>query len=175
MIFIGVTVSLSVKFLPRKWLILGSVLIASLMFYGVTNVWHLGNYSKTSNASNNARQIVEAIVDKSGDFQPIIADSPWLFYEAIFYNNYKHPIYFIDANTQYQYGSLDMLKYNDQFKIKDIVQFTKDNPIVWYVGLPRGADFKSPYNNWQSIQSVEVNDSINGKPAYKAIQYKVNN
>ncbi|PJC29616.1 hypothetical protein CO052_02465 [Candidatus Saccharibacteria bacterium CG_4_9_14_0_2_um_filter_41_9] len=93
----------------------------------------------------------------------------------MFYSTDKHSVYFIDANTQYLYGSLDMLKYNDYHKIKDINVFTSENQIVWYVGLPRGADFKTPYPNWKPIQEVAVNDSINGKPAYKAIQYSVQN
>lgn len=172
-IFIGITLALGIKYLRTKWGIAVIIVMAGFMMFGVTNVWYLGNYSKTSNASNNTREIVEAIVAKSDDNQPIIADSPWLFYEAVFYSTDKHQAYFIDANTQYLYGSLDMLKYNDQFKIKDINQFTVDNSIVWYVGLPRGAEFSAPYSNWQPIQEVSVNDSINGKPTYKAIQYKI--
>ena len=173
-LFIGVTLAYSTKFIKSKLaIIVAIVVMTGIMTVGVSNVWYLGNYSKTSNASNNARQIVEAIVAKSGDSQPIIADSPWLYYEAAFYSTDKHPVYFVDANTQYLYGSLDMLKYNDYHKIKDINVFTSQNPIVWYVGLPRGADFKAPYSNWKPIQEVTVNDSINNKPAYKAIQYQI--
>lgn len=174
-IFIGTTLALSLKFLQTKWIVIITLVIMGFMLFGVSNVWYLGNYSKTSNASNNTRQIIKAIVAKSGDNQPIIADSPWLFYEAIFYVSDKHPVFFIDANTQYLYGSLDMLKNNDQFKIKDINKFITDNQIVWYVGLPRGADFSAPYSNWRPLQEVFVNDSINNKPAYEAIQYKVIN
>lgn len=176
-IFVGVTLALGVKYLQSKWHIVATVIIAGMMIIGITNVWHFGNYSKTANppASSNARQIYEAVVAKSNDGQPIIANSPWLFYEAVFYSNDQHPLYFIDANTQYLYGSLDMLKYNDQHKIKDINVFTAENPIVWYVGLPRGDEFKAPYSNWQPLQEVTVDDSINGKPAYKAIQYRIIN
>lgn len=176
-IFIGVTLSLGDDFIKAKWRITAIAVITVFMVIGVGNVWYLGNYSKDADppASNNAREIFNAVVDKSAVGQPIIADSPWLFYEAVFYSNDQHPVYFIDANTAYIYGSLDMLKYNDQFKIKDIDKFTADHPIVWYMGLPRGGNFDAPYPNWQPLQTVEVNDSINGKPAYKAIQYKVTN
>jgi uncharacterized membrane protein len=176
-IFAGVTLSFGAKFIKPIWRILAIVALTAFMAVGVSSVWYYGNYSKDANppASNNARDIFNAIVAKSGDDQPIIADSPWLFYETVFYSTKQHPVYFIEANTAYLYGSLDMLKYNDQFKIKDIKQFTVDNPIVWYVGLPRGADFSAPYKDWQPVQTVEFNDSINGKPAYKAIQYKITN
>ena len=174
-IFVSATLGLGLKFMSSKLRILVALTITAFMLLGVTNVWHFGNYSKTSNASNNTREIVKAAIDNSSSNEPIIADSPWLFYEAIFYATDKHPVYFIDANTQYPYGSLDMLKYNDQHKIKDIALFTKQNPIVWYIGLPRGADFKSPYSNWRVLHKEYVNDSINGKPAYEAIRYAVIN
>lgn len=173
-IFIGTTLTLGINIIRPKLRIIAIAMMAGLMMVGIANVWYLGNYSKTSNASTNTRQIIGAIIEKSNDYQPIIADSPWLFYEADFYATDKHPIYFIDAQTAYLYGSLDMLKYNDQHKIMDINKFTLEHPIVWYVGLPRGAEFKVPYSNWQSIQEVSVSDSINGKPAYVAIQYKIN-
>lgn len=174
-IFMGVTLGLGLKFMGSKLRILAIIVMTGFMILGVTNVWHFGNYSKTSDASNNTREIVKAAMDNSKDNEPIIADSPWIFYEAVFYATDKHPVYFIDADTQYQYGSLDMLKYNDQHKIKDIASFTRQNPVVWYIGLPRGADFKAPYPNWKILQKEYVNDSINGKPAYEAIRYEVVN
>lgn len=176
-IFIGVTLAVGGKFIGKKLRAVVIIFVAGLMILGVTNVWYFGNYSKDANppASNNAREIVQAVANKPTNGQPIIADSPWLFYESVFYSTNNHPVYFIEANTQYQYGSLDMLKYNDQHKIKDIVTFTKQNPIVWYIGLPRGADFSAPYSNWKPLQKVFVNDSINGNPAYEAIQYQVVN
>ena len=174
-IFIGTTLSLGIDFIKAKWQILAIAIITSFMIVGIGNVWYYGNYSKTSNASNNTRDIFNDVSAKSGVGEPIIADSPWLFYEASFYSNDQHPVYFIDANTSYGFGSLDMLKYNDQSKIKDIKQFTTEHPIVWYMGLPRGASFSSPYSNWQPLQTIETHDTINGKPSYKAIQYKIDN
>ena len=172
-IFIGITLAQGLRFIKLRWRVLLVIMLVGLMSFGVTNVWYFGNYSKTSNASNNTREIIQAIVKKAEPGQPIIADSPWLFYEAIFYAKADNPIYFINEKTTYKYGALDMLKYNDQFKIKDINKFVATNSIVWYVGLPRGAAFDPPYSNWQALQKVFVSDSINGKPAYEAVQYKI--
>lgn len=178
-LFIGLTMAYGVKFLNKRLHYISLVFMAGVMVIGILNVWHFGNYAKNSNppASNNARQIVAEIVKNSGDNQPIIADSPWLFYEAVSYSTDKHPIYFIDANTEYIYGSLEMLKGNSDYtkkhKIQDMDSFTNNNSIVWYVGLPRGADYNAPYDDWKELQRVAVDDSINGKPAYVAIQYQV--
>jgi mannosyltransferase len=171
-IFIGVTLTFGFKFLRPKWRIILTVFIAGLMIIGITNVWQLGNYNKNSHASNNTRQIVEAIAKKSKNDQPIIAATPPFFYEVVFYSNDSHPVYFIDA-SKYEYGSLDMLKYNDQHKIKDMTVFAHDNPIFWYVGYSSAGKLDAPYSNWKPIQEVSIKDSVSGKPAYKAIQYKI--
>jgi len=174
-LFIGVTLALSVKLIGLKKQIIAIIFVAGLMLSGVFNVWQLGNYNKTLNTANNTRQIIEAIVDNSPNNQPIIADSPWLFYEVVFYSTSNHPVYFINEKTQYRYGSLDMLKYNDQGKIMDIASFSQSNPIVWYVGRPGDGDFNAPYSNWKPIKEVSVKDSITGNPSYRAIQYQIIN
>ncbi len=173
-IFIGVTLALSSKLLRPKWQTFMIVFIAGLMIIGVTGVWQLGNYNKNTKDSNNTRQIIQAIIDKAGDHQPIIAATPWFFYEADFYSTENHPVYYIEP-SEYKYGSLDMLKYNDQNKIKDISTFTSANQIVWYVGDPGSNEFAAPYSNWKVLQTVTVNDSVSGDASYKAIQYQIVN
>lgn len=173
-LFIGVTLVLGYKFLRPIWRYVATILIVILMIIGIANVYHLGNYNKNTFDSNQTRQIVQATVSKSKDGQPIIAATPWLFYEVVFYNSSNHPVYFLDV-TDYKYGSLDMLKYSDQHKIKDISTFAKQNPIIWYIGWIGKGDLKAPYSNWKEIKSVTINDLVSGKPEYKAIQYKINN
>ena len=173
-LFIGVTLALSsniVKPLQRKWLI---VLIGGAMIFGIYNVYQLGNYNKTLRNSNNTHQIIEAATAKAKDGEPIIADSPWLFYEAVFYSTANHPVYFIDANTEYKFGSLNMLRDNDQFKIKDLAAFTREHPVVWYLGRPKDNNLTAPDSTWKQQTDVRVNDSVNGRPSYEAIQYKTN-
>jgi len=172
-IFMGITLSLGYKYLHPKIRIFIIILLPAIMIYGVFNVWYFGNYNKNSNMSSNVRQIVDIIKNKSDNNQPIIADSPWLFYEAVFYETNNHPFYFINEKTEYKITSLDMLHYNPQHKIMDIAKFTHDNPTVWYIGRPGNTEFKTPYYNWVPIQEISVNDSINNQPAYKAVQYTI--
>jgi len=172
-LFVGVTLSFSRKVINYKKQNLMIIFVMVLMLVGVLNVWQLGNYNKTLNTSNNARHIIETIVNSATDNQPIIADSPWLFYETTFYSTATHPIYFINEKTEYKYGSLDMLKYNDQHKILDIDSFTNENPIVWYIGHPCEDKFEAPYSNWKAMKEISINDSITGKPSYRAVQYNI--
>jgi uncharacterized membrane protein len=171
-LFIGVTLALSGKLLKPKWRLVATLVIAGAMVFGITNVYHLGNYNKTLHTSNNTRQIIEALTAEGQDGQPIIADSPWLFYEAVFYSTPQHPVYFIDASIDYKFGSLNMLRDNDQHKIKDLSAFTRQHPIVWYLGRPGGNTLNPPSGMWSQLRAVSVNDSINNVPSYKAIEYK---
>lgn len=173
-LFFGVTLALSGKMLKLKQQVLAIVVVAGALVIGIANVYYFGNYNKTLHSSNNTRQIIEAVAAKSSYGQPIIADSPWLFYEAVFYTSSIHPVYFIDANTQYRYGSLDMLRYNDQHKIKDLAAFSREHTLVWYLGRPGQNNLNAPDKSWVQIQQVQVNDSVSNMPSYKAVQYKTN-
>jgi mannosyltransferase len=175
-LFIGTTLALSDKLLRPKLHLAVIITVAGAMLFGISNVYQLGNYNKTLHTSNNTRQTIEAITANAKSGEPIIADSPWLFYEAVFYSTDAHPVYFLDSSTDYKFGSLDMLQYNDQHKIKDLTAFTRQHPMVWYLGRPGNGGFGAPTGarNWMALQSVEVNDSVSNQPSYKAIEFQVN-
>lgn len=171
-LFIGSTLALRVKSI-RPWLQnLTAGLVVIGMIIGVGSVYELGNYNKNLHSANNTRQTLEAIWAQSKNGEPIIADTPWLFYEAVFYDTPEHPVYFIDAKIDYKYGSLDMLKYNDMHKIKDLAMFAKEHKTIWYLARPEAGDVTPPDMSWTVLQSLRVNDSVNGKPAYKAVEYQ---
>lgn len=173
-LFIGVTLAYGYKYLRIRWRYVSTIVLAGMMIIGIANVYYLGNYNKNTNDSNETRQIVQAAKDNGLDGQPIIAATPWLFYEVVFYNSASHPVYFIDPVT-YKYGSLDMLKYSDAHKIKDMSAFAKQYPVWWYVGWIGSSNLTAPYSNWKEIKSVTINDYVTGKPEYEAIQYKISN
>lgn len=172
-LFIGITLALSVKIIKPKFQVISIAVMSVMLLFGVYNVWQYGNYNKTLSSSNETRQIIDKILDKAGDNQPIISNSPWLFYEVNFYETKNHLTYFINEKTEYKYGSLDMLKYNNNHKIMDINSFAESNPIVWHVGYPGESEFNAPYSNWEKLQEITMNDSVTGKPAYKVIQYRI--
>ncbi len=155
------------------WRVLPVALISGMMIFGITNVYHYGNYNKNTNVHILSRQAVKAAQDASPAGTPIVVDSPWTFYESIPYSTEDHPIYFIDKNTDYYYGSLDMLEENDMHKIKDLAAFEKEHPTIWYLGYTDNEDVK-PYDpSWKKIETVGVKDEITGKTAFKATAYKV--
>jgi len=147
--------------------------IVGMMIFGITNVYKYGNYNKNTNFHIVTREAIKDIQKAGKPGQPIIATTPWIFYEAVPYSTEEFPVYFIDANTEYIYGSLDMLKQNDMHKIKDIDAFGKQNPIIWYLGQDETGDVAPYENTWKSLQTVSHFDSLTNKALYRATQYRI--
>lgn len=171
-IFSGVTIALGMNKLKKVWSVgLIGIMVVS-MLVGISNVYYYGNYNKNSNVKVYTAQLVKDIQAKNtGEVEPIIASSPWIFYEAIFYNTDKNPVYFIDQDTRYKEGSLVMLKDNDQFKIKDLKAFEAKYKQIWYIGNSGSELLSSPHKYWTQIQTFSVHDSINNEDPYKAVEY----
>lgn len=159
----------SVKSVYR--VVLGVVIAGSLLF-GVSNVYHYGNYNKNSSTEIQTRGLVAEIGARDDSATPIIASSPWSFYEAVFYTSEEHKVWFIDEQTDYIYGSLDMLKDDSTFKITDIDMFTAEHQYVWYVGHFGDSEVTAPYDDWQKVDEFSLTSHINGTSPYKAALYK---
>lgn len=147
--------------------------IVAMMIFGITNVYKYGNYNKNTNYHIFTRQVIEQIQKEGKPGQPIVAQTPWVFYEAIPYATADHPVYFIDATADYRYGSLAMLKDNDMHKIKDIDAFEKQNPVIWFIGQNENGDIPPYQSSWTPIQTVSIPDEISGKTIYRATEYRV--
>ena len=171
-LFAGVTLALGMTKLKPLWQAAAIGLIAISMLFGISNVYYYGNYNKNANIKVNSGELVKEIQARAQPGEPIIAQSPWIFYEAVFYTSTNHPVYFIDANTNYIFGSLNMLKDNDQHKIKDLAAFTTAHPVIWYVGNSTGQPITSPNPSWKELQRFSIYDPISQKDPYGAIQYR---
>ena len=147
-------------------------IIVAMLVFGLSRMYYYGNYNKNSQTDVKTKQVIEQVVARSAPGEPIIASTPWVFYEAAFYNSTDHPIYFIDAQTDYKYGSFDMLKYNDAHKIKDLDAFTKVHPVVWYIGY-FDSSVVPPEGSWTQINITSVTSSIDGKTVYKGAEYQI--
>lgn len=171
-LFIAVICIVGTRKWKPFWRLVLPITVAGMMIFGITNVYYYGNYNKNSNTHILTREAVELAQKNSPVGTPIIANSPWIFYEASVYNTEDHPIYFIDANTRYDFGSLDMLKYSDMHKIKDLAAFVREHPTIWYLGSTKDEDI-APYDeSWQRIKTVGAYDHIHNETLYKATLYR---
>lgn len=158
----------------KTWLrALPILVVVAMMIFGITNVYKYGNYNKNTNYHIFTRQVIEQIREKAKPGEPIVAQTPWVFYEAIPYATADHPVYFIDATADYRYGSLAMLKDNDMHKIKDIAAFEKEHPTIWFIGQNENGDIPPYQPFWKPLQSVSVTDNISGKTIYRATEFNV--
>ena len=68
-----------------------------------------------------------------------------------------------------------MLKYSDNHKIKDVDAFAREHPVVWYMGYVGSGEITSPNGTtWRQLQTLTIEDSINKKTDYKAVQLSTN-
>lgn len=172
--FTGITLSLGIKKLRVAWRALVMALVVVSMLFGIMNVYHYGNYNKNSDNKVMTREVVKAIQAKAKPGEPIISATPWIFYEAVFYDTTTNPMYYINSQTDYKYGSLDMLKDSPQYQIKNLDVFSKTHPKVWYIGFSVDKPLTSPDKNWKEIQNFAIYDPVDNKPNYRAAEFQTN-
>jgi uncharacterized membrane protein len=168
--FVGVTLVYGLSKIGIWKQIAVYAVIGAMLVVGIGNMYFYGNYNKNSLTGIETKQLVKQVIEKSDPGQPIIVNSPWVFYEAIFYNSDEHPIYFIDADVEYKFGSLDMLKYNDTHKIKDLDAFIKEHPKVWYIGYSDGP-IGPRQSSWTKIDETSVTNHVDGKTVYRGSEF----
>lgn len=173
-VFIAVVLVVGTRKWKPAWQIFTPTLIVAMMIFGITNVFYYGNFNKNSGTHVVTRQVVQAAQAVSEPGVPIVSNSPWIFYEAAPYATSDHPIYYIDENTDYYFGSLAMLKNEDVNKIKDLSEFEKQNPVIWYLGATGEDDVPAYKTTWKKIKTIAITDHITGKTSYKITKYETN-
>ncbi len=168
---IGVSIVLLDKTVNRKILIAFGAVVVAMFAVGIYNQAQLGNYNKSTKQSNNVRQLVDKVrqTDNANNV-PILASNPWIFYEAIVYSKANSPVYFADETTKYEFGSLRMLKENDDYKIKNLDEFARDHPTFWVISSSRDGTVNQIRSNWTVHEKITINDDVSAKPLFHAVR-----
>jgi mannosyltransferase len=170
---VGVTLVLACKLVSRRVLIWFGVLIGLMMVVGIANQMTIGNYNKSTLQSNNVRQLLEAVRAKAQPGTPIVANTPWIYYEASIYSRSDSQVYFVDETTEYRYGSLQMLVENDEFKIKDVDAFMKEHPSFWVIANLRDGAPNKLRSSWKPSDTIVINDDVSHEPLFEAVKFTV--
>ena len=171
MMVVGVTLVIALRGKKLRYQIGAFGVVVAMLVSGIGNMYFYNNYNKNSGTGIETRTIVQMAMERAAPGEPIIANSPWVFYEAIFYQTERNPVYFIDEQVDYIYGSLDMLKYDDRYKIKDLDAFVAQHPTVWYIGYSESA-LTPPRDTWQKIDEFSVTNKVDGKTVYRGAQFR---
>lgn len=147
--------------------------VTGAMIIGISETWRLGNFNKNADVSIKTKDVMAEITKRATDGEPVLSRTPWLFYEAVFYETKEHPVYYL-GNDVIGAGrsSLDMLQGNDSHKIADLGLFGKTHKTVWYFGELGDKEIPSPYPGWKMVQSFRIDDPITGKKRYQAAQFE---
>lgn len=166
-----VGVSLSIVWHKRtRVALVASLSLAMCLIVGIGYVYYYGNYNKNSNVSIRAREAV-VLAQESNNTHPIITASPWLYYEASFYETNEFPVYYLDSSTEYEYGSLAMLRDSEKGKIRDIDAFTEENRYVWYLDTYVDRDPQPPAEGWREVETRSAYDGITNQHLYHITLY----
>lgn len=155
----------------KTWATITAIVLTVSLSVGIYHVYYYGNYNKNSNFSIRVREAVELANAHGTVGQPIITSTPWLYYEASFYDTERHKIYYLNDSTSYEFGSLAMLKETSQGKIVNLNDFAKNNRYVWYLDTPGESQIAPPDSSWKQLKSYSVYDSINDNAAYHIALY----
>ena len=135
---------------------------------GIFNVYYYGNYNKNSSTSIRVKETVRQIAEQGTSGQPIVAATPWIYYEAVFYDSREHRTYFVENKNDYLIGSAKMLEKHDTGKIVDLQEFTQRHRYIWYLDNYEKGDVVSPDPSWQRLKSVGTYDHIDKNTRYRA-------
>jgi hypothetical protein len=156
------------------------VLMVALSGWGVRNVLHFGNYNFDTHSVSMAKSLMTEIAAKSSEKTIVIAESPWIFYDANVYATDQNPVYFLDSSTKYEYGSLAMLQADKTHKIKDLKKFVSAGQKVWFIsssdqllGIPNDNSLPPEVANWQLLRTFSVTDPLDGETSHSAAEYSV--
>lgn len=175
-IFFAVVLVVGTKGWKTIYRLIPITLVAVMFIFGIQNVYWYGNYNKNSHVHIQVREAVELARSSSPKGTPIIANSPWSYYEASFYSNPDYPIYFIEEATEYEYGSLAMLRDSDIGKIKDLDSFKAEHPEAWYLGAVSEDGSVTPYqDSWTAEKTVGEYSYLMKKVYHGATLYRFDN
>jgi uncharacterized membrane protein len=161
MMLLSVSIVYGLKDAKRKVYAFAVVPFLLCMVIGVTNVYRYGNFNRNANEASVTKDAIEMIDATNTDGQPILAESPWRFYESIYYDTPEHPVYF-EAVDDTLYGSYDMLRYSDYRKIKDLASFAKAFPKIWYIGSWQDGKQHTPKGNWKTLRELTAPTPVAG-------------
>lgn len=155
-VWVAVLVATYLQHTRLRWQsIMMALFVVGVMVFGVTNVYQYGNLNRNAHPieAQSMKQVIAAIQQKDSQPTPIIADSPWRFYEATQYDSSLHPVYFV-AEDDVVFGSYDMLRYSDAHKIKDLPAFSRQHPTIWYVANWYNDEPRMPAGKWRLVETI---------------------
>jgi 4-amino-4-deoxy-L-arabinose transferase-like glycosyltransferase len=154
------------------------IIIVALNIWGLRNILHFGNYNFDTNSISVAKNLMTKIAQNSPQKTIVIAENPWIFYDAVVYETAKNPVYFLDSSTKYEYGSLAMLQKDTTHKILNLAQFAKKGQKIWYISTAKNpvatskGDAGKPIKTWEKIGELSVKNSFSDDAGF-AVEYLV--
>ena len=166
---VGVS-TVTTKFKTKVVPIVLAILFVGTSAVGLVNLYRLGNYNKVTKNQSDVKTLFEHIVESSEVGVPIISCDEWKYYDMAFYETEDYPVYFLDEQVDYIWGSHEPLVQAKSGKILELDAFLEEHETVWYAcDLPAKGNLEFPREGLHMTQSLVVEVGVNQRP-YQAIQ-----
>lgn len=153
----------------KWWALFGSILVVVSFYIGTAYVYQIGNYNKNTNSVIRTKELMDTIYSQQQKV-PILSESPWLFYEAVFYETSDHPVYFVDPGN-YPFGSMAMLRDDTMHRVNDVSKWTVARPDFWYIMIAKESDYHPPIEGLREVSRITLSNP--GKDSkYIAVHYQ---
>lgn len=99
--------------------------------------------------------------------EPIIMGGVWDYYDGIFYNSERHPIYIFEDSFEYEYGSLEPIRKFRVNLIDNKEEFLKNYESVWYIlsNPEKGEEYEIP--DWAKEMRITSEISLDHHTALR--------
>ena len=115
--------------------------------------------------SGYMKEMVGMVAAMAEEGEAILAEDEWIYYDAVFYSTAKHPVYFVEDWSEYEYGSFEPIREIQYNLAKDFSEFSKEHKSFWYIAKApkKGKEVKLP-----SDDLVVKNEVVTGE--YVAVE-----
>jgi len=133
------------------------VLLVGILLAGCSQVYTTGNINKDNGSIHTMRRAMQIANNNAEGDEPIIADSPWRYFEASYYEQPPHTVYFrADDNTKV--GAYEMLRSETDHKILVMNDFGKKYPVAWFVVAQSRDEASQLPRGWREVKTYLVDD-----------------
>ncbi|MDO4978872.1 MAG: glycosyltransferase family 39 protein [Candidatus Saccharibacteria bacterium] len=131
---------------------IASALLIGIAISGISHV-------TTRTPDGFVKYTMEPMEQLSAEGEPILVPYDWNFYDTVAYSTDKHPVYFYEGWSDYQWGSLEPIR-NIRYNVFDSLdEFLKDHDSFWVFlnvddKLPETITSLEEFKNFEPAHSV---------------------
>jgi hypothetical protein len=134
-------------------------LMIILFLFGITNVFHFGNYAPETETIADAKSLTQMVNQQATSDEIYIASTPWFYYDVYNYVKDTHRIYYLNESLRFPRSSEKMLADETRNKLQSINDVLKKGDRFWFLGN-KLSEVETLPNGEELGKTLKVNNII---------------